>query len=95
MRPITLLYFAWVREKVGREEETVEIPLEIKTVSHLLDWLQGRSPEHEAALADRSLIRVAVDQVHAKGDDLIGDSTEIAIFPPMTGGSDLPERALP
>lgn len=86
MRRITLLYFAWVREKIGRDEESVEISLEIKTVSQFLDWLQGRSPEHKAALADRDLIRVALDQAHAKGDDLIGDSTEIAIFPPMTGG---------
>lgn len=81
-----LLYFAWVRERIGTGAETLDIPDSITTVAALLDWLATRSPGHRAALADRSAIRVAVDQ------DFVGDAApiagahEIAIFPPVTGG---------
>ena len=81
-----LLYFAWVRERIGTGAETLDIPDYIATVAALLDWLATRSPGHKAALADRSAIRVAVDQ------DFVGDAApsasahEIAIFPPVTGG---------
>jgi molybdopterin synthase sulfur carrier subunit len=81
-----ILYFAWVRERIGTGAETLDIPGDVATVAALLDWLATRSPGHAAALADRSAIRVAVDQ------DFVGDvapiigAREIAIFPPVTGG---------
>ena len=79
-----LLYFAWVREAVGVEAETLDPPA--ATVAELLDWLAGRSVGHAAALADRGRLRVAVDQRMAGPDTPITGATEIAIFPPVTGG---------
>ena len=81
-----LLYFAWVRERVGVAEEQVDLPPSLVTVADLLDWLSGRSPGHAAALGDRSAVRVGVDQDFARADTPIAGAREIAIFPPVTGG---------
>ena len=83
---IDLLYFAWVRERIGRDGETLPCPAGVATVADLLDWLVARSPAHAAALADRSAIRVAVDQAFAGLDTPVSDGCEVAIFPPVTGG---------
>lgn len=83
---ITLLYFAWVREQIGVDAETLALPTGITTVAALLDWLACQSPGHAAALADRSRIRVAVDQNFAQPDSSVAGAQEIAIFPPVTGG---------
>lgn len=81
-----LLYFAWVRERVGVAEETLDLPPELITVADLLDWLAARSPGHATALADRSVVRVGLDQDFAGVDAPIAGVREIAIFPPVTGG---------
>jgi molybdopterin synthase sulfur carrier subunit len=81
-----ILYFAWVRERIGVAAETLEPPAEVATVAGLLDWLAARSPGHAAALADRSAIRVALDQDFVGFDASIAGAGEIAIFPPVTGG---------
>ena len=83
---ITLLYFAWVREMIGTDSETLALPAELTTVAALLDWLATRSPGHAAALADRSRIRVAVDQQFVSAETPLAAPREIAIFPPVTGG---------
>ena len=81
-----VLYFAWVREMVGTDSETITLPAELTTVAALLDWLATRSPGHAAALADRSRIRIAVDQGFATSATPLNNPREIAIFPPVTGG---------
>lgn len=81
-----LLYFAWVRERVGVAEEEIALPPSLATVGDLLDWLSGRSPGHAAALADRDAVRVGVDQDFARSDTPIAGAREIAVFPPVTGG---------
>lgn len=81
-----LLYFASVRERIGTGEEQLTVPAELATVTALLDWLATRSPGHAAALADRSAIRVAIDQDFAGFDTPLGTPQEVAIFPPVTGG---------
>ena len=81
-----LKYFAWVRERIGRSGEELDLPEEVGTVAGLIDWLRLRGPEYEAALADVFAVRVALDKVHARPGDAIGDATEAALFPPMTGG---------
>lgn len=81
-----LLYFAWVRERIGLTEEEVALPAEVATVGDLVDWLKGRGPEYEHALAEPSVIRVAVDQVHAERSAPVAGAREVALFPPMTGG---------
>lgn len=81
-----ILYFAWVRSRVGVGEEHVDPPAQVKTVAALLEWLKTRSPGHAAALADTKLVRVAVNQDYAKPDHAVAPNDEIAIFPPVTGG---------
>lgn len=81
-----LRYFAWVRERVGMTEEDVTLPDGIATVDDLLAWLKGRGPEYEHALAEPSVIRIAVDQVHVQRNAPVAGASEVALFPPMTGG---------
>ena len=83
---IKLLYFSWVREKIGRSQERFDLPASISTAAALLDWLEKRSDDHAAALSDRACIRVAVNQQFVDPDASICDGDEIAIFPPVTGG---------
>ncbi|WP_298727460.1 molybdopterin converting factor subunit 1 [uncultured Ferrovibrio sp.] len=81
-----VLYFAWLRERVGLAEETVSPPPEVRTVADLITWLRSRGEVYEAALADPSIVRVAVNQDYARPDHPVQAGDEIAIFPPVTGG---------
>ncbi|WP_375427063.1 molybdopterin converting factor subunit 1 [uncultured Sphingomonas sp.] len=81
-----VLYFAWVRELVGVDEERVSPPAEVATVAALVGWLAGRSERHAQAFADPSRLRAAVDQAFVPLDALLGDAREVALFPPVTGG---------
>jgi molybdopterin synthase sulfur carrier subunit len=81
---IDVLYFAWVRERIGLPRERVETTA--ATVADLVDELKCREERYEAAFADLSAIRVAVDQELAEFDAPIGNAREVAFFPPMTGG---------
>jgi sulfur-carrier protein len=83
---IKLVYFAWVRERVGMPEEEIEVPTAATSVSDLIEWLKTRGEEYEYAFENAPLIRTAIDKVHVKHDALIGNAREIAFFPPMTGG---------
>jgi molybdopterin synthase sulfur carrier subunit len=83
---VKLRYFAWIRERIGLTEEDVDLPADVATVDDLLVWLKARGPEYEHALAEPSVIRVAVDQVHAQRAAPVGGASEVALFPPMTGG---------
>lgn len=85
-RSMTVLYFSWVKEKVGLSKETVMPPPKVNTVSKLIDWLVERSPGHAAAFADRKLIKSAIEQVHVDHNAQINNAHEIAFFPPVTGG---------
>ncbi|WP_152045584.1 molybdopterin converting factor subunit 1 [Aureimonas psammosilenae] len=81
-----LVYFAWVRERIGVAEEVVALPAGVVTVGDLLHWLKGRGVGYEAALVSPETIRVAIDQEHVDHSEPLAGATEIAIFPPMTGG---------
>jgi molybdopterin synthase sulfur carrier subunit len=81
-----LVYFAWVRERIGKSEEVIELDPAIVTVSDLLAYLKTRGEEYQAALEYQDVIRVALDQEHVEHDASIKGVTEIALFPPMTGG---------
>lgn len=83
---MTVLYFAWLRQRVGAGAETVSPPPEVTTVGALMDWLAARSPGHAAAFADRGRIRAAVNQEHVKPDAPVRAGDEVAFFPPVTGG---------
>ncbi|MBN9583131.1 MAG: molybdopterin converting factor subunit 1 [Afipia sp.] len=81
-----VLYFAWVRERVGRAEETVEPPASVRTVADLVQWLAARGEEYAHAFASPKTIRAAIDHAHVRPDAAIAGAREIAFFPPMTGG---------
>ena len=81
-----VLYFAWLRERVGKGEEDVTPPPDIDTVASLMTWLATRSDRHAEALGDGSLIKAAVNQEYARPDHPITATDEIALFPPVTGG---------
>ncbi|MEE7441276.1 molybdopterin converting factor subunit 1 [Methylobacterium oryzae] len=81
-----LVYFAWVRERIGRSEEELAPPPEVATVADLVGWLRGRGEEYAYAFEDAGVVRVAIDRAHAKSDAPIAGAREIAFFPPMTGG---------
>ncbi len=84
--PIEILYFAWVRERIGRDGERVTPPADVADVAGLIDWLATKSAGHAEAFADRARIRAAVDQRFAPLDTPIADAREVALFPPVTGG---------
>lgn len=81
-----LVYFAWVRERIGKSGEEVDPPAEVVTVRDLLAWLKTRGEEYEAALEFPEVLRVAINQEHVKHREPIAGAREIGIFPPMTGG---------
>jgi molybdopterin synthase sulfur carrier subunit len=83
---LKLVYFAWVRERIGRSEEEIVLPDGVETIHDLLGWLKGRGEEYAIALEHADVIRVAIDHEHADHREKIGAAREIALFPPMTGG---------
>jgi len=83
---VKILYFAWVRERVGKAEEELDLPDAIGTVGELMRWLAGRGEEYAEAFANPRVIRAALDRNHVKADAPIAGAREIAFFPPMTGG---------
>ena len=83
---MTLLYFAWVRQKVGVSEERIELPAHVATVGDLVAYLHARGGGYADAFADPSRLRAAVDQEHVSFDAQLGDAREVAFFPPVTGG---------
>jgi molybdopterin synthase sulfur carrier subunit len=84
--PLTILYFAWLRERTGTSEESVTLPAEVRTVGDLIAWLAERSPGHASAFANRRTVRCAVNQDFADPSARVGPGDEVAFFPPVTGG---------
>lgn len=84
--PVKLVYFAWVREQIGKSEELLTIPANVTTVSGLLHYLAGLDDNYAQALRFPDVIRVAINQEHVEHDSLLSGAHEIALFPPMTGG---------
>lgn len=85
-RTLTVRYFAWVREKVGRADERLDVPEEVASIADLVIWLRARGPEYEAALGAPGVVRAAIDQVHVKPSHRLDGAKEVAFFPPVTGG---------
>ncbi|CAN5308690.1 molybdopterin converting factor subunit 1 [soil metagenome] len=81
-----ILYFARLRQIIGKGEEEIAIPAGVATVSALIDFLKGRGEAYESAFADSRIVRAALDQTHAQLDAEIAGVREIAFFPPVTGG---------
>ena len=83
---ITLRYFAWIRERIGRSEEALDVPAEIATVADLVGWLKGKGPEYAAAFERAEVIRAAINHTHVQRDAPLAGAREVAFFPPVTGG---------
>jgi molybdopterin synthase sulfur carrier subunit len=81
-----LLYFAWLRARIGRAEEEVPLPPEVRDVAGLLEWLRGRGGGYAEALRDLKIVRVAVNRDYVGLDHKLSDGDEVAVFPPVTGG---------
>jgi molybdopterin synthase sulfur carrier subunit len=81
-----LIYFAWVRERIGKTDEEISPPASVATVKDLMGWLSQRGEEYAYAFENPKVIRTAIDKRHVKPDTAIKGAREIAFFPPMTGG---------
>ena len=83
---LKLIYFAWVRERVGKADEEITPPGSVATVAELIRWLSGRGEEYAHAFENPKVIRAAIDQHHVRHQTDLKGAREIAFFPPMTGG---------
>ena len=83
---LKLVYFAWVRERIGKADEEVALPESVATVAQLIGWLSKRGEEYAHAFENPKVIRAAIDRRHVRPDATISGAREIAFFPPMTGG---------
>ncbi len=81
-----LLYFAWVRERVGKSEETLNLPENLKTVSDLMDFLSALDEGYQEAFKNPSKIKVAINQTFVPPEHDLKGAAEVAFFPPVTGG---------
>lgn len=81
-----LLYFAWLRQKIGVESEQVTLPDAVTDVAGLVTWLKSRGDNYANALLNDKVIKVAVNQAYARPNTPLKDSDEVALFPPVTGG---------
>jgi sulfur-carrier protein len=81
-----IVYFAWVRERVGKADENLDLPEDVATVADLVRWLKTRGEEYEYAFENEAVVRAALDHVHVKPQTTLAGAREIAFFPPMTGG---------
>jgi sulfur-carrier protein len=83
---VKILYFAWLRARIGCAEEELALPDGVRDVNGLLDWLGSRGANYAAALQNRAVVRVAVNQDYVGPDHPVRAGDEVAIFPPVTGG---------
>jgi molybdopterin converting factor subunit 1 len=83
---LSVLYFAWLRERVGVSEETISPPASVTTVADLVVYLANLDQRHAAAFKDRKTVRCAVNQEFADPATILRPGDEVAFFPPVTGG---------
>ena len=85
-KKLKLRYFAWVRERIGKPDEDIDVPDSVTTVGDLMTYLASRGEDYAHAFENPKVIRAAIDRAHVKPQTAIAGAGEIAFFPPMTGG---------
>jgi len=83
---VTVLYFAWLRERIGRASEELTLPPQVETVANLVDFLAARGGGYATAFANRRAVRCAINQEFAPTAASVHPGDEVAFFPPVTGG---------
>jgi molybdopterin synthase sulfur carrier subunit len=83
---VRAVYFAWVRERIGKTDEMLDPPADVRTISDLIAWLSAQNENYAYAFENPNIIRAAINQNHVAHDTSIAGAHEIAFFPPMTGG---------
>lgn len=81
-----LVYFAWVKDRIGKAGEEMALPAGVRNVGELLAHLKSLSEGHAKAFAEPQRLRIAVNLEYASFDRVLSGDEEVAIFPPVTGG---------
>jgi molybdopterin synthase sulfur carrier subunit len=81
-----IIYFAWLKDAVGCEEEEIALPAGVRTVSQLIEWLAGRGPQYDAAFEFVEVVKVAVNKVLVRNEHAVTDDDEVIFIPPIAGG---------
>lgn len=83
---LNVVYFSWVKERVGRDQDIIDCPENAETVAQILEFLQSKDAVYQEVFADLKKLRFALDQDFVGLETLLGSAKELAIFPPVTGG---------
>lgn len=83
---LRILYFAWLRERVGTSAEEIEMPPGVTDVAGLTSFLRARGPQWDAAFGSGRVVRCAINQEFGQSDAPVRPGDEVAFFPPVTGG---------
>lgn len=81
-----VLYFAWLRQRIGTGEEMIDLPDGVQTAGQLMDWLKTRGDGYQTAFKDAAAVKIAVNQSFGNRDTPVAANDEVAFFPPVTGG---------
>lgn len=83
---MNIRYFAWLRQRTGVAQETIELPENVQTVEELMTWLGGRHPRFAEACQASGVVKCAVNKIYVERSSPVTASDEVAFFPPVTGG---------
>ena len=81
-----ILYFAWVRDKIGLDSEEFDLPAEIVTAGEFIEWFKTRGDTYAEVIGASDTVKMAINQEYAGPESAISNEDEVALFPPVTGG---------
>ena len=83
---MVIKYFSWIREHIGKSEESFDLPSNVTTINELINYLNSLNDQYKHAFAKRSLIKIAINKTYSPIESKISNNDEVAFFPPVTGG---------